>query len=291
MKKSAFTLIELLVVIAIIAILAAILFPVFSQAKEAAKRAASLSNVRQIGLAMNMYITDSDDVTPAVYSYSDGRSLDFYQLMQPYVKNMDVFYSPVWERRDAASCSNTNTVPGAFVPTQVDRCLGYGYNWGFGIWAGGALVGFQRAFPGGNVLPGISSTEVEEPASLAAFGDTYNGRRYTISGIGSILQWYTGPTRNSALRHGGNFNVAFMDGHAKGTKMRGYTFNPAATPRGEGYFAVPSNESLTTRFYCKSADAVVRPANLGLPVPDMGCAAFIQAVMAGAFMPVQRWPE
>lgn len=60
----AFTLIELLVVIAIIAILAAILFPVFAQAKEAAKKTACLSNTKQISLGLNMYIGDNDDVYP-----------------------------------------------------------------------------------------------------------------------------------------------------------------------------------------------------------------------------------
>src|ERR1043166_6379180 len=57
-----FTLIELLVVIAIIAVLTAILFPVFAQARESARQTMCMSNMRQLGLAMRMYITDSDDV-------------------------------------------------------------------------------------------------------------------------------------------------------------------------------------------------------------------------------------
>lgn len=66
--RRAFTLIELLVVIAIIAILAAILFPVFAQAKEAAKKATALSNTKQTGTAMAIYTADSDDVFSGAYS-------------------------------------------------------------------------------------------------------------------------------------------------------------------------------------------------------------------------------
>lgn len=62
--RKAFTLIELLVVIAIIAILAAILFPVFAQAKAAAKKSAALSNAKQIGLGIIMYTADYDDIYP-----------------------------------------------------------------------------------------------------------------------------------------------------------------------------------------------------------------------------------
>ncbi len=70
--KKAFTLIELLVVIAIIAILAAILFPVFAQAKKAAKKAVSISNQKQLGLAMLMYANDYDDM----YAREDGCTLN-----------------------------------------------------------------------------------------------------------------------------------------------------------------------------------------------------------------------
>lgn len=67
-SRSAFTLIELLVVIAIIAILAAILFPVFAQAKEAAKKTATLSNVKQMGTGVAIYLSDYDDTFPMAWS-------------------------------------------------------------------------------------------------------------------------------------------------------------------------------------------------------------------------------
>jgi len=60
-RRNAFTLIELLVVIAIIAILAAILFPVFAQARDKARQTADLSNLKQIGLAIQMYAQDYDE--------------------------------------------------------------------------------------------------------------------------------------------------------------------------------------------------------------------------------------
>src|SRR5580693_4605932 len=72
-RRQGFTLIELLVVIAIIAILAAILFPVFAQAKAAAKQAVCISNMKQIGLALQLYLNDNDDMwVPALRFSNDG---------------------------------------------------------------------------------------------------------------------------------------------------------------------------------------------------------------------------
>jgi prepilin-type N-terminal cleavage/methylation domain-containing protein/prepilin-type processing-associated H-X9-DG protein len=95
-RRSAFTLIELLVVIAIIAILAAILFPVFAQAKLAAKKAAAISNIKQIGVATIMYQTDYDDMYPMGLGVDwwaprdGGWSVD----TQPYIKSYGLLLDP-----------------------------------------------------------------------------------------------------------------------------------------------------------------------------------------------------
>lgn len=107
--KRAFTLIELLVVIAIIAILAAILFPVFAQAKAAAKKTASISNVKQKTLGVLLYAGDVDDtMVPATlwapqnspggngypFGFGNGWAAPWTWLILPYIKNGDIFQDP-----------------------------------------------------------------------------------------------------------------------------------------------------------------------------------------------------
>jgi prepilin-type N-terminal cleavage/methylation domain-containing protein len=83
-QRRGFTLIELLVVIAIIAILAAILFPVFAQAREKARSAACLSNLKQVGMATRMYSQDYDEVLVPNYLYSSPTTYQWWpDLLQP----------------------------------------------------------------------------------------------------------------------------------------------------------------------------------------------------------------
>jgi prepilin-type N-terminal cleavage/methylation domain-containing protein len=113
--RRAFTLIELLVVIAIVAILAAILFPVFAQAKAAAKRTACLSNSRQVGMALKMYLADYDDAMPIYYAYHSQPPAfqpghkGVEVALAPYCRNPDVFQSPF----DTGGPFQEQDVPGA----------------------------------------------------------------------------------------------------------------------------------------------------------------------------------
>ncbi|MBS1708530.1 MAG: prepilin-type N-terminal cleavage/methylation domain-containing protein [Armatimonadetes bacterium] len=95
MKKRAFTLIELLVVIAIIAILAAILFPVFAQAKRAAKGSVAISGAKQMALAQLMYTGDYDDNFAPVIQFNNAwQEFPFSYVQQPYMKNWGILLDP-----------------------------------------------------------------------------------------------------------------------------------------------------------------------------------------------------
>jgi prepilin-type N-terminal cleavage/methylation domain-containing protein/prepilin-type processing-associated H-X9-DG protein len=107
LKMRAFTLIELLVVIAIIAILAAILFPVFAQARDKARQTACLSNAKQIGTGISMYIQDYDETFywqkawdeqvsfgPGFWGTNYRSYIRWPFAHLPYVKNHDVFKCP-----------------------------------------------------------------------------------------------------------------------------------------------------------------------------------------------------
>jgi prepilin-type N-terminal cleavage/methylation domain-containing protein/prepilin-type processing-associated H-X9-DG protein len=102
-ERSGFTLIELLVVIAIIAILAAILFPVFAQAREKARQTSCLSNLKQVGLGVIMYVQDYDETMPPPFTgqggsadltFANGSMMRWPHLVYPYIKNGQIFSCP-----------------------------------------------------------------------------------------------------------------------------------------------------------------------------------------------------
>jgi prepilin-type N-terminal cleavage/methylation domain-containing protein/prepilin-type processing-associated H-X9-DG protein len=128
--KKAFTLIELLVVIAIIAILAAILFPVFAQAKEAAKRTQSLSNTKQIALGALMYSGDSDDMFPIGCEGTDwGGNALWTGKTSPYIKSFPIFVSPMDSEAGKQIRPGGATWAGIGMSYAANSLNGPDYNW------------------------------------------------------------------------------------------------------------------------------------------------------------------
>jgi prepilin-type N-terminal cleavage/methylation domain-containing protein len=99
--QSAFTLIELLVVIAIIALLAAILFPVFSRARETARRTKCAANLHQLGLAFAAYVADYDGcyIGTLYYVVEDGNPSAWKVKLKPYTREKGVFHCPSYKPR------------------------------------------------------------------------------------------------------------------------------------------------------------------------------------------------
>jgi prepilin-type N-terminal cleavage/methylation domain-containing protein/prepilin-type processing-associated H-X9-DG protein len=121
--KKAFTLIELLVVIAIIAILAAILFPVFAQAKVAAKRTADLSNLKQNMTATLIYANDADDFLPVTNEYEP---YIFVARVLPYTKSRDIFKNPAVSTKEGSIQRKQAANGGPYMLNPNDGCVGLG---------------------------------------------------------------------------------------------------------------------------------------------------------------------
>ena len=217
--RRAFTLIELLVVIAIIAILAAILFPVFAQAKAAAKKTVCVSNVKQVSLANMMYAGDYDDTLCIFTGYStdlpDGTHafVDWAQhslydsgytlvkedpgqgLLQPYMKNVAIIDCP-----EAAGLPKTVQSYG----TTYSRPYAYGIN---------ANMYFEA----------INNSSVQVPSETmlmadAAFYDD-GGSLARTSFIATDIWKCDAYTAYVQGRHAGKTSVAWLDGHAKATDL------------------------------------------------------------------------
>jgi len=123
-RRLGFTLIELLVVIAIIAILAAMLFPVYAQAKTAAKKTTDLSNLKQNMIATLLYANDNDDYIPHTNWQED---YVFAARMLPYTKSKDIFRNPAAaSRRGSVQRQKAENGFGNYILDPADGCVGLG---------------------------------------------------------------------------------------------------------------------------------------------------------------------
>jgi prepilin-type N-terminal cleavage/methylation domain-containing protein/prepilin-type processing-associated H-X9-DG protein len=223
-KRRGFTLIELLVVIAIIAILAAILFPVFAQARDKARQATCLSNLRQIGNVLMMYSQDYDETYPPAQPYccaSKGQiSYDaIWEEMEPYHKSKGVWRCP--------------SDPYPYLTQPVKQFKG-----GYSI----SYVANETGWSTKNephLAYANSSAQVSEPANFICFAEFVMGTKDNGPMIG------VGPANGSSskrpdldvtitpdlvynlagnsayttpARHSGGNNYLFADGHVKWTR-------------------------------------------------------------------------
>lgn len=199
--KRAFTLIELLVVIAIIAILAAILFPVFAQAKEAAKKTACLSNMKQLGLGFQLYLGDNDDKvfyrSGSAFSRSGNipttNSNRWWNLLIPYLKNKDIYRCP----------SDSDPSPSKDVDGGTS-----------------ILRSYIAIFP----AESLSATSIENAVDTMVITEKW-GRDFNALITDSWIEPYNGDfsidahdskrTYKASDRHAQQMNAVFFDSHAK----------------------------------------------------------------------------
>jgi prepilin-type N-terminal cleavage/methylation domain-containing protein/prepilin-type processing-associated H-X9-DG protein len=235
-NTSAFTLIELLVVIAIIALLAAILFPVFAQAREKARETVCLSNTRQIGTAVRMYVQDYDETFPIFHAYNfmpppgQPGHKGIEDELYPYTKNSDLF-----------KCPNDSGSP----PQKQERPTANSYRDAYGssyrftatcfTIVGGPNGSFQNNNPiSASYVPRVvtdaafqypAETRLMRDEMLPWFSDERdpNGTKYGYAG-GWYQQWHP---------RGGGF--VFADGHAKFEVSEGAFQKQRANPEGKTY--------------------------------------------------------
>lgn len=231
MPSRAFTLIELLVVIAIIAILAAILFPVFAQAKAAAKFTSSLSNVKQVALGAIMYSGDADDMV--VYYYDVPNHPDYYGTntyagrLTPYVKSQDLFFDAM----TAKPKPDTNVNGAMYYKDNTDN---YTYSWAWitnlSINADGyAMNGSGTCTNASRFVSSKSQTAIDQPADRLAFAPTQYSTKNSYGWMyfaGSDASWPTADVYFSGYNtynivwdarsryRTGKFVGAYADGHA-----------------------------------------------------------------------------
>jgi prepilin-type N-terminal cleavage/methylation domain-containing protein/prepilin-type processing-associated H-X9-DG protein len=215
--RRGFTLIELLVVIAIIAILAAILFPVFAQAREKARQAVCLSNLKQLGTAIMLYAQDYEENYP-IYDYYPKETFFWYDMINPYVKASNT-------RTSIFVCPS---VSGQF--TTSNNSGGYGVNYLH-------VIQYAKEFNNSKTLKWYTSRN-DGPCAMASLGRPAETVMIAdsqaecgpIAGSGMAavycpIELPTGPTwyknicidKTYALasRHSGGGNYLMADGHAK----------------------------------------------------------------------------
>ncbi len=234
-RASAFTLIELLVVIAIIAILAAILFPVFAQAKAAAKTTSTLSNQKQIVLGFLMYSNDADDATVLHENPIPGNPDEVFilQRLYPYMKNLDIVWDAATGRPSDADLDHRTMTPagpglttwGGWTAYQNLSVNGPGLC-GYWTWPNNvATFNYTRTVTS---QEDISKRSVFLDTTWPGYGDPWGWYQYiNYSGIipnyDDPNDFWANQVYSARTRHRDHIVASYLDGHA-GTVASGKIF-------------------------------------------------------------------
>ncbi len=250
--RNAFTLIELLVVIAIIAILAAILFPVFAQAREKARQASCISNLKQFNLAILQYAQDADEcmpmavngklqIGPAIAKLSGNNEWGVPVQIFPYVKSRGVFQCP----DDNIFTKSGETAGGYAVPTgqyQVWEVYGTSYKFtkeNFGIVDAKNFPNSTYAYAYAN--PANQDDMVGAPnapaASLSPAPNPMPLSYFALPAQTRVMRCFVAPWNEPDIAkafHKGGDTLAFADGHVKFLVSKkqydSYCDGPTASP-------------------------------------------------------------
>lgn len=199
-----FTLIELLVVIGIIAVLAAILFPVLSQAREAGRKTTCLSNLRQIGSAVSLYLQDYDECFPNNGDPMLWMGRRWRWPLQPYLA-----FSA---HRDPVDPGNPNLSSGGGVHVLAcpsDPTAGAAYD--------GTSYAYAACFYHTPAqVNGMVTTDLYGPTAVACASQSLSQVTYP-SQKALVSEWLTNhePPARSWWQWGGGRNYLFVDGHVK----------------------------------------------------------------------------
>lgn len=209
LHRRGFTLIELLVVIAIIAILAAILFPVFAQAREAARKTSCLSNMKQLGLATLLYVQDYDETFPMNLYFGDTPFPCVYTAWTaiiPYSKNTQFYACPSNPTAmDFPPMMSTIGMPPPCASSPALFHISYMPNFALLDWGNPSNVF------GPNDRPVKSLASVGFPVETSMWSDSTG----TLpDACFNIMDEPVQP------RHTDTLNSAFVDGHAKNMKAK-----------------------------------------------------------------------